>query len=253
MYMSIIANGTVSAKTDESNVDIREQLFNDCECGIIEQVSTATYMVKRIHGILLDLDICRLKAGSIIPDPSLPAEQLYEEVISKWLDHHAALRNAEVRATGNGLHIIVRPDKPIEFRSEEDRSRWEAITRIIRRVLPTDPEHRGINGLTRKVGSINGKNGATVKLLKSSEGVPAELIAKFAEEIAEQPFKSMVQVLTGSEHATCPLCKEQRMLVLPTAGRCYGCGPISIGTLIDTMITDKPQAGRKSKEARDAS
>lgn len=250
--MSIVLKDAPIAQTDESNVDVREQLFNDGKCGTIQQVSTATCLVTRLHGILLDLDFCLLKAGSFIPDPSLPAERIYQDVVSKWLERHPVLQNAEVRATGKGLHIIIRPEKPIEFLSEEDRARWDVITRIIRSVLPTDPEHRGIAGKTRKLGSINGKNGAVVRCLKEGHGIPAELIAKFAQEIAEAPFAQIVKILTGAEQPTCPRCQEERMLVWARQGRCYGCGKLTIADLFDTMMTSKSQADA-SKEVGYAS
>lgn len=248
----IIQQVGAAAQTDDGNIDIREQLFNEGRCGTIEQISTATCLVTELHGILLDLDFCLLKAGSFIPDPSLPAEQIYRDVVSKWLDRHPVLQGAEVRATGNGLHIIIRPDEPIEFLSDEDRARWDVITRILRSALPTDPEHRGIAGKTRKLGSINGKNGEVVTLLKAGTGVPAEAIAKFAAEIAAQPFAQIIKIMTGVEQPTCPRCDKDRVLVWPHQGRCYGCGKLTIADLFGTMMTSKPKADA-GKEVSNAS
>jgi hypothetical protein len=252
MQMSIIQQNSAIAQTDDGNIDIREQLYNEGQCGPIEQISTATCLVTKLHGILLDLDFCLLKAGSFIPDPTLPAEQIYRDVISKWLERHPVLQATEVRATGNGLHIIIRPDEPIEFMSEEDRARWDAITRVLRSILPTDPEHRGIAGKTRKLGSINSKNNVVVTQLKAGVGVPAEEIAKFAMEIAEQPFAQIIRILTGVDQPTCPRCDKERVLVWPRQGRCYGCGKLTMADLFDTMMTSK-QAVRASKEVADAS
>lgn len=251
--MSIVTKDGSTAQTDNANVDIREQLFNEGRCGIVTDISTPICLITQVNGFLLDLDPVLFKPCGLIPNPALPPEELFDTTVSKWLVNHDVLSRAEVRISGTGFHVIIRPQGPLEFRSEEDRTRWDIVSSVIRKALPTDPHQPGLNALTRKVGSINSKTGAVVKCLRPGEGVPARAILDFAHEIATRPFRTIVQLLAGNDRITCPLCHDQKMVAMDLYGKCYCCGNVSIASLYHSMTAEKKAATVSAKEVRDAS
>ena len=77
-------------------------------------------------------------------------------------------------------------------------NRWAAAVKIVQCVLPTDPDCPGITALTRPVGSVNGKNGAAVRVLKTmspgifsrlrDEGEGTEVESLETDPLADEDF-----------------------------------------------------------------
>jgi hypothetical protein len=223
-------------------VDAREQLVNDGKIGRITDVSVPLEMITSLQGILLDVDPLRYRreVAPIRQDP----RKFYERTLSKMLARHPVLSKAEVRVSGQGLHVIVRLRDPVEFESDADRQRWAGMVKTIQRLLPTDPDCPGISALTRPIGSVNSKNGAVVRLLRKGQPVPVEEIIALFKETRSRPFRTIAQLLFGQEHITpCPVCAlaDSRLNVLDHKGSCYGhCGTVRISQLFDVFLKPRP-------------
>ena len=145
-------------------VDLREALFNDGAIGMAAQIAVPAEMITALRGILIDQDLKMFispLANFAVPTP----KELYDQVVGPWLERDPLLKNAEVRDSGNGLHVILRFDPAFEFVSQGERDRWAALVKVVQRVMPSDPNAPGITALTRPVGSVNSKCGRTVTLL----------------------------------------------------------------------------------------
>ena len=205
--------------------DSREQLFNGGEVGPIQHVQVSTERIVRLNGILFDIDPANLSEGPLVPALSQDPDEFYELCVQRWLANHRVLEHAEVRASGTGLHAILWLDPPVEFGDQAERTRWCSITKVVQAVLPIDPCAPGITATTRALGSINSKCGRQVHLLKQGEKVPPSSVLELQDEMCTAPFKTMFQVLTGSDRlAPCPFCKKETLVALHYVGMCYGCG-----------------------------
>jgi hypothetical protein len=90
--------------------------------------------------------------------------------------------------------------------------------------LPIDPAQPGITAVTRPIGSINSKNGATVELLHAGESVTADELIELADRMIQQPFRTVLKILSGAEQVTpCPRCGKESLAALDHVGHCYGC------------------------------
>ncbi len=232
------------ALQSDSLRDAREQLYNDGKIGPITQVQLSEAEITSLHGLMLDLDL-RLFRREVVPDCiNDDAEAFYRLIVSKWLSHHPVLGKAEVRSSGNGLHVILRFDQPLQFQTEGDRQRWSAIVRVIQRLLPTDPDCPGITALTRPIGSINGKSGREVKRLHEGELITIEEITGLFDQVRAAPFRTVATILFGRDHITpCPICgrEQSRLDVLDRIGKCYGhCGQVRLGQLFNAFLQPRP-------------
>ena len=189
------------AKLPDASVDYREQLCNGGEIGPITHVQLAEAEITSLQGIMLDLD-SKLFRREIVPDTlGKNPKKFYEQIVSKWLSRHPVLSRAEVRNSGNGLHVILRLDQPLEFSTEGERERWSAIVRVLQKLLPTDPNAPGITALTRSIGSINGKNGKNgkkVTRLHKDQRITAEEITSLFDEVRTAPFRTVATILSRS-------------------------------------------------------
>src|SRR5262249_3691153 len=116
---------------------------------------------------------------------------------------------------------------------------------MVQRSLPADPRAPGITALTRALGSINGKNGRVVELLKEGEPVSPEEIRHFAKAVSQAPFRTIAGILLGAERVDCcPLCQQQSLTVCDRDGRCYECGKVRLDQLLDLIFI-----GREAESA----
>src|SRR5688572_20243160 len=170
------------SQSDGEIVDPREQLFNQQITGQIQHVQLPEKRIVDLHGIMLDLDPRLLKPSSLTPVlPEEPTE-FYRLVARPWLDRHDVLRRAEVRNSGRGLHIILRPDSPIALNSDGDKQRWKGIIQLIQCSLPSYPNAPSLTALTRPLGSINSKVSLPVAQLAPGEPISISELEGFAEE-----------------------------------------------------------------------
>src|SRR5262249_53076581 len=159
-------------QTMTTDNDIRQALFNDQAQGPAARIQVPREGITTLRGILLDLDPDRLVAGNPYFPPATDPRAFYAGV-NPVLQRHPLARNAEVRATGTGLHLIVWLEPAVELHSEAEQRRWAALVEAVQCSLPTDPQCPGITALTRPVGSGNIKNGATLELLPAgTPGTP---------------------------------------------------------------------------------
>jgi hypothetical protein len=222
-------------------IDWRQQLFNKEACGPIQQVSLAEDRIVELKGILLDVDQRLLKAGPLLPEVPIDPVQFYERVLSPLLNHNDVLRRAEVRNSGQGLHVILRPASPIVLNAERDRRKWKAS-------LPTDPRAPAIHALTRPIGSLNSKSNSAVTQLAAGEQLPVTEIEAFAHAMRNKPFASVLKNLTGSDHMRpCPICRgdDSDLSALDKVGRCYKkCGTVKLAQLYDCMFAPPANSGK---------
>jgi hypothetical protein len=213
---------------DPDQIDWRQQLFNKQECGPVTRVSLPAEAITSLHGILFDIDP-RLFRSEVASDEvrSSPAK-FYEQVVAPRLARHPALEGAEVIDSGRGLHVIPRFESPVEFVTDTDRRRWHAIIRVVQRALPTDPCAPGITALTRPVGSVNAKNGATVKRLRVATPISTAPVLALYEQMRARPFATVMHILCGNTRVSpCPICAREGSVLsaFDHAGSCYGgCG-----------------------------
>ncbi len=231
---------------DNSNVDLREKLYNDREIGPVT-ISDPESIITRLHGILLDVDPLNYRKSRGANVRSNP-EKFYLRVIKTMLLRHAVLARAEVRLSGTGLHIIIWFAEPVELKTEGDRLRWVAIIKAIQRLLPTDHLAPAITAMTRPLGSRNGKNQKKVKCLHRGEPVPPADILKLFDQLSAKPFATVAQVLFGEGPIRpCPICNGEgsSLGVLSATGKCYGgCGKVKLSQLYDVFLETKLSAGK---------
>jgi hypothetical protein len=223
----------------ESIIDAREQLYNDRLVGDITSVSWPAERVTRLRGILFDLDPAVLLPGNPYMPPADEPIGFYENV-RPVLERHPLARHAEVRSSGRGLHVIVWMDPPAELNTAAEQRYWSAAVAAVQRSLPSDPRAPGITALTRPVGSVNRKNGATVTVLKPGEPVAPERVLEFTAELARAPFRVLAGILLGGERLSpCPFCRQagSEFTTLDRVGRCYPrCGTVGGDRLFDLVL-----------------
>jgi len=206
-------------------------------------------MITSLYGIMIDLDPRLFREQLTWPlSPSDPIS-LYENLIHPMLLRDPVLRRAEVRLSGQGLHVIIWFKEHIQFETEASRERWSAMVQVIQRMLPTDPDCPGITTLSRPIGSVNGKNNRLVQRLYEGEPVPVEDVEKLFRLIQAKPFRTIANVLFGGEHIIpCPICQADgsRLDALDKIGRCYGsCGNVRVGRLYDCFLSTRPADQRQ--------
>jgi hypothetical protein len=219
-------------------IDLREALCNDGPVGAASGIQVPAERITRLLGFVYDLD-----PKLLVPDNTLfaPADdpRRFHELIRPVLDRHRLARHAEVRSSGTGLHLINALDPPVELDSAADQSRWAVLVRAAQCSLPTDPNAPGITALTRPVGSVNSKNGATVEVLRPGEPIDPARVVEFVGDLAEAPFRTIAAILLGADHVEpCPVCRAagSRLGVLDHAGRCYRCGKVRLEQLYETVL-----------------
>lgn len=226
--------------------DCREQLVNGGNFGPIETVSVPVAMVTSLRGILLDVDPSLFKVASTDLALANRPEAFFEGVIAPMLARNPVLEKAEVRISGRGLHVILKFDEPVIFETEAERRKWAAIVTIVQRLLPTDPHCPGINAMTRPVGSVNGRNGRRVDMLRAGTPVTAREVTDLAASFQAHPFRLVAEILFGpGPISPCPVCNnaESRIGVRDYQGFCYGCGKIRRGHLFDAILAPRTRTG----------
>ncbi|QVL31727.1 hypothetical protein KIH39_23255 [Telmatocola sphagniphila] len=231
-------------------VDNREQLCNTGETGPIERVSRAEAEITQLNAMLIDIDLCLLRPAIVDEHLQLGGpEAVYQNVISPWLERSPILRQAEVRFSGGGYHIIVWLSPTVQFHGEYERDRWSRYVRVVQCLLPSDPDCPGITALTRPIGSINSKNGVEVRQLKAGKPVSPEEIVEHIEVVRNAPFGVIAEQLLGSRRINpCPKCKapNSRLDVLDRIGKCYGgCGRIKLEDLFDLYLSPREGARKE--------
>jgi len=212
--------------------DLREQLFNERLTGPIKSVATSAERIYELHGLMYDIDPSVLRSGGLLGKiPHNPSE-LYQRVIGKLIDRSDVLRNAEVRNSGRGLHVILWFDEPVQCDSDQKRLELSCVYDVLIPLLPSDPHQPRLTALTRKVGSINSKSGTQVEVLKAGTPVPYNSVRALAEQSVDAPFKMIGGVLLGGERISpCPICKQpdSSLVLHDHVGHCYGCGQVTLG------------------------
>ncbi len=225
-------------------VDLREALFNDGATGPASRIQVPMERITRLRGLMIDLD-----PGKLLPDNGVfpPAEDPREFLrgIQAVLDRHPLARDAEVRATGTGLHVLVWFEPAVELKDAADQRRWDSLIKLTQATVPSDPQAPGITALTRAVGSVNAKNGARVEILRPGTPIDPQRVVEFAESVRAAPFRTVAGILLGSQRVTpCPFCLGPRstFAVLDHAGTCYSCGKLGLAALYDAILSPEPPA-----------
>jgi hypothetical protein len=227
-----------------SQHDSREQLCNDRKMGNFVEVQLPLERITTLHGFLVDLDPKLYRPGNPIFPPHDDPRVFYDAV-KPVLDRHPLARFAEVRATGTGLHVIVRLSPPAELTSASAQRHWDSMVRAVQHTLPGDTSAPGITALTRPVGAANSKNSATVALLRPGEPLNPAAVEQYLAGVARAPFRQVVTVLLGDEHVQpCPVCgaADSRLDVLDHVGICYKCGKVRLAQILDLVFTDRDLA-----------
>jgi len=228
-----------------SNIDVREQLFNDGATGPIVDVQVSTVRIAQLNGILFDVDPKLIVPGPMIPDVPQKPREFYDVVIQPMLQRHGVLQRAEVRNSGTGLHVILRFAEPVVFNTDPKRDRWIGIIQVVQCALPIDPDQPHITAVTRPIGSVNSKNNATVGMLTPGLPVTQQDVMRLYEEMRTSPFKTVLKIVTGLENVEpCPICRKPgtELSALDFVGQCYGsCGQVHLETLYDTVLAPRSQ------------
>ena len=207
--------------------------------GPIREVQLPLERIVRLNAFMYDLDPSLLVPGNPLFPPDDDPRSFHER-IRATLDRHPLARHAEVRSSGRGLHAIVRFDPPVELASAAGQKRWGRLVRAAQCSLPGDWRAPGITALTRAVGSVNPKNGATVEVLRAGEPIDPRSVEAFALQLREAPFLTVASILLGDERSTpCPICRADgtRLDALERLGRCYSrCGDVTLGMLYDRVL-----------------
>src|SRR4051812_28961125 len=194
---------------EPAGLDLREALYNDRATGPAHDVQIPAERMTRLHGILFDLDPSLLTPGNPIFPPAENPEDFHQG-IRPVLDRHALARSAEVRSSGTGLHLIVWLEPAVELRSAADQEVWGSIVRAVQCTLPTDPDCPGITSLTRPVGSVNGKNGAPVEVLRAGAPLDPRHVQDFMARLVQAPFREVALPLVGADRVhPCPVCRGE--------------------------------------------
>ena len=221
---------------DGDQIDMREALYNGGDKGVAGRIQVPLERITILGGFVIDLDPHLIRADSALFTPSEDSTTFLAQ-IGPVLDRHPLLQYAEVRASGNGLHLLVLIDPPVDLRTHGEQLYWDAMVKIVRGTLPADPRAPGITALTRAVGSVNGKNGRRVVQLREGRPVVQEEVIRSATEVARAPFRTVAEILVGAERTDCcPLCLQQGLTVYDREGRCYRCGKVSLDRLLKAIF-----------------
>ena len=120
---------------DRGQVDVREALYNGGSRGQAGEIQVPLERITSLGGFMLDLDPHLIRPDNAILAPSEdPATFLRE--IEPMLERHPLLRHAEVRASGNGLHLLVLIDPAVDLHTHGEQRDWDAMVKIVQRTLP---------------------------------------------------------------------------------------------------------------------
>jgi hypothetical protein len=238
---------------EEPILDLREALFNDGSIGPAPRIQIPTERITRLRGLMIDLDPGMLDpANTLFPPAKQPAEFLRRN--RAVLDRHPLVRDAEVRSSGTGLHLLLWFKPPVELKTAGDQRRWDGLIRVIQATLPSDPNAPGIAALTRPVGSINSRNGARVETLRPGSPIDPQRVVEFTAKVKAAPFRVVADILLGNERMTpCPVCSGARsaLAALDRVGKCYGCGTVSLAALYEAILApEKQDTGEDEAECR---
>ncbi|NLX98442.1 MAG: hypothetical protein GXY83_19965 [Rhodopirellula sp.] len=236
---------------NHDDIDVREALFNDAAIGSISYVQASKERITQLRGILFDLDPKLYRTGPISPHVPSDPREFFDLIAQNWLARHPLLQQAQVRISGIGLHAIINLDPPVVFCSDGERDRWAGVVETVQAALPVDPDQPGMTAVTRPVGSINSKNGASVELLREGTSVTADDVLSLFTEMCKTPFRTVMTILTGTNRLTpCPICQGEAttLSALDYSGQCYGgCGKIKLQQLYDLVLQPRD---RKHEEGR---
>lgn len=230
------------SQSSSTQGELREQLFNGGAIGPITHIQLPADQITTIRGIMLDIDPDLIRPSQLIPSVPTSPPEFYEQVVEPWLSRHPTLAKAEVRDTGRGVHVILRPGPPIEICTSRDRTLWQSTIEIIQSALPSDPRAPGITATTRAIGSTNAKAGRPVSLLRPSTPCSVEELWQLRDELVASPFRFLFSVLAGAQQISpCPICRTagSRLDALDYAGKCYvKCGTVTLTQLISEVMHD---------------
>jgi hypothetical protein len=103
----------------------------------------------------------------------------------------------------------------------------------------------GITAMTRPVGAVNSKNGASVTVLKQGEPVTPEFVEEFVQKLATTPFRVVAWPLLGQERIyPCPVCRTpgSSLAINDQVGHCCGkCGRVTVEGLFSRIYRPLPQ------------
>jgi hypothetical protein len=239
-----------SHKIRGDRIDLREQLFNNREIGPIDQVQLPLLNITQLWGVMYDLDPPIFLPGPLTPGADSGPEAFFERTVAGWLSRHPVLEAAEVRDTGRGLHLIIRFEEPVVFRSDGEREPWSGVVAVVQAILPIDPDQPGITAVTRPIGSINSKTGREVRSLKPGKPVPVVQVERLYDQMVQAPFRTVMGVLLGAGRVSpCPICQTHGSILsaLEHVGQCYGsCGKVKLERIYDLFL-----APRIAKEGED--
>ncbi|HUE74864.1 MAG TPA: hypothetical protein VMP01_28615 [Pirellulaceae bacterium] len=236
-----------------SGRDVRQQLYNDRECGPLVKIQLSRDRIHTLHGMMFDVDPKLLRSASILGKVPRDPHKFFRRILKPLLDRHPLLRRARVVCSGTGVHVLLMFDQPLELHSDADRDRAEAVIEMLLPLLPIDPDQPGIPATTRQIGSINSKNGAKVKVLRQGKPIAFSELEQLAEQIHRAPFASIAGALLGNTSAEpCPVCKKvgSRLAALDHRGRCYGsCGTVTLEMLWDGLFRPRSNKHKVSRAA----
>jgi hypothetical protein len=243
-------------------IDERESLWNENATGPAERIQLPLERITTLRGILFDLDPGLLAPGNQLFAPA-DEPRVFFASVEPALNRHALARNAEVRSSGTGLHLIVWLSPAVELKTEGEQRYWDAAVKAAQRTLPIDPDMPGVTALTRPVGSVNGKNGARVEALRQGTPVAPAEVEEFVRRVRAAPFKEIALPLVGGPRAMpCPVCRkpDSRLDVLDRVGNCYGgCSKVTGEALLGVVYRaaepdgqDETPAGTAGKSRRRA-
>ena len=233
----------IVAETSGSQVDHREQLYNQGLTGPITDVQISTDRITKLLGIMFDIDPKLFRTSSVIPIVPTDPNDFYTVVVKPWLSRHPLLNRAEVRCSGTGVHVLLWFVDPPEFTTDEERRRWEGVVLAVQCALPIDPDQPGITAVTRPIGSVNSKNGATVTQFAAGEPVRSDEVLDLYHQLQETPFRTVGQILFGADKVSpCPKCGKPgtNMSLLDRMGQCYGgCGRLQLSDLYNVVLATR--------------
>jgi hypothetical protein len=223
--------------------DVRESLTNDRRQGPAHQISLPKEMITRLHGFMIDVDPDKLIPGNPVLDPS-DDPVVFLARLEPLLQRHPIAQNAEVRATGRGLHLIVWFNTPVELHTTAEQTEWDATIGLVQLTLPADPACPALTALTRPVGAVNSKNGHLVRLLRPGRPVSSEEVRQYARQVAAAPMRELVAIWFGGiEVRPCPICgrAEGILKALENTGHCYTCGKVSLEMVAERVYRVPPK------------
>jgi hypothetical protein len=234
-------------------IDLREQPYNAREVGPVDRVQLPVENITSLHGIIFDIDRDHFRDVERAQRELSSPKPFALRTLVPMLDRHPALRGAEVRDTGRNLHAIVWFDEPVVFVDDGLRRRWAGHVRVVQAALPIDPDQPGITALTRPVGSVNGKTGRTVGIIRPGTPVPAAEVLGLYDQLARSPFRTVMGILLGAGRVSpCPICRVEgsSLSALDREGRCYGsCGKVKLERLYDVFLAPRSPASKEGDHA----